>query len=97
MSRRRRGLQHMISTEDNLLTKCYPNNISWEEYMNDCEKAVNIPELHSDEFSTDDEDLANKERNKNQRPERIASTNSIIKVYDKKWRSSRVCKVVKLF
>jgi hypothetical protein len=65
--------------------------------MNDCKKTVNIPELHSDEFSTDDKDLVNKEQKKNQRPEWIASTNLVIKVYDKKWQSSRVCKVVKLF
>lgn len=96
MVRRRKGLQHMISTQDHLLTKCYPPNLSWENYMEDCEKAVNTSELHSDEWSTNDEELANKERKKNERSERLAETNSVIKIHEKKWRSSRVCKVLKL-
>lgn len=97
MGRRRRGLQHMISTKDNLLTECHPSNITWNEYMKDCEKAVNTSDLHSDEWSSDDEDLANEERSRKKRPERIIGTNSVIKIHDKKWRSTRVCKVVKLF
>lgn len=97
MGRRRRGLQHMISTKDKLLTDCYPSNITWDEYIKECEKAVNISELHSDEYSTNDEDLADEERNNKTRPERIIRTNSVIKIHDKRWRSTRVCKVVKLF
>ena len=59
-------------------------------YMEHCELAVNVPDLHSDEYSTDDEQLANEERRDNKRPER---TNSVIKIREKKWRSTRVCKV----
>ena len=59
--------------------------------MRDCEKAVNTPELHSDECSSDDEDLARDERNNNKRGERVLNTNSVVKVLDKKWRSTRVC------
>ena len=96
MSQRRRGLQHIISIRDNLLYECHPENLTWESYMKDCEKALNMSDLHSDEWSSDDEELAKEERDKKIRSKRLASTNSIIKVYDKKWRSSRVCKVVKL-
>ena len=35
--------------------------------MKDCEKAVNISEVHSDEWSSDDEELANVERDQNLR------------------------------
>lgn len=97
MARRRKGLQHMISTEDKILSDCCPSDIIQAEYMKDCELAVNTPELHSDEWSSSDEVLANEERNNNKRPERLKSTNSVIKIHDKMWRSTRVCKVVKLF
>ncbi|CAB5379525.1 unnamed protein product [Rhizophagus irregularis] len=46
----------MILTNDKLLMECCPSNIDWDVYMRDCEKAVNISELHSDEWSTEDED-----------------------------------------
>src|ERR1043165_7541398 len=94
MGRRRRGLQHMISTRDKLLEKYFPQNITWNEYMEDCEKAINTSNLHSDEWSTDDEALANGERTGNKRPERIMQKNSGIKIHEKKWRSTRVCEVV---
>ena len=82
----------MISMKDKLLIDCYPSdNVTWNEFMRDCEKAVNTPELHSDECSSDDEDLAQEERNNNKRGERVLKTNSVVKVLDKKWRSTRVC------
>jgi len=86
----------MISIRDNLLSECHPENLTWDEYLKDCEKAINTSDLHSDEWSSDDEELAKEERDKKIRPERLISTNSVIKVHNKKWRSSRVCKVVKL-
>jgi len=96
MSRRRRGLQHMISTRDKLLTECQPRNLKWEEFIKDCIKATNTSDIHSDEWSTEDEELANKERSKNTRSGRLINNNSVIKIYDKKWRSSGVCEVVML-
>jgi hypothetical protein len=60
-------------------------NISWNEFMNDCKTAINTPELHSDEYLSNDKDLAQEERDHRQRPERIHHTNSVIKVYNKKW------------
>ena len=97
MARRWRGLQHMISTEDKVLSACRPTDCTKEEYMNNCELAVNIPDLHSDEWSSIDEGLADEERNNGKRPDRLKNTNSVIKIYDKKWRSTRVCEVVKFF
>ena len=87
----------MISTGDKILTGCCPPDIVYEEYMKNCESAVNTPELHSDEWSSNDEGLANEERSDNKRPERLISTNSVIKIHDKKWQFTKVCKVVKLF
>ena len=85
----------MISTKDVTLSDCCPE-MAWEEYLVDCEKVINMPEVHSDEWSTDDENLAAEERDQKKRLERILNTNSIIKIYEKNWRSSRVCKIVKL-
>jgi len=82
----------MIATSDGVLEQYKPPNISWDRYMKHCELA-NVPDLHSDEYSTDDEQLANEERRDNKRPERITRANSVIKIREKKWRSTRVCKV----
>ena len=73
----------MIATSDGVLEQCRPPNISWDRYMEHCELAVNVPDLHSDEYSTDDEQLANKERCDNKRPKRITRTNSVIKIREK--------------
>ena len=51
--------------------------------MEHCELTVNVHDLHSDEYSTDDEQLANEERRDNKRPERITCTNSVIKIHEK--------------
>jgi hypothetical protein len=88
----------MTTTKDKLLTDCHPSgDISWNEFMRDCGTAINTPELHSDECSLNDEDLAQEERDSGQRPERITLTNSVIKIYNKKWRSTRVSNVLELF
>ncbi|CAB4414672.1 unnamed protein product [Rhizophagus irregularis] len=92
MSQRRRGLQHMISTRD----KCQSRNLKWEEFIKDCIKVTNTSDIHSDKWSIEDEELVNKERSKNTRSGRLINNNSVIKIYDKKWRSSEVCKVVML-
>lgn len=53
--------------------------------MNDCETAINTPELHSDKYSSNDKDLAQEERDHGQRPECIHHMNLVIKIYNKKW------------
>jgi hypothetical protein len=58
----------MLSTKDKLLDSCHPTNISRDQFLADCEHAINTPELHSDEWSIDDPILADKERENNQRP-----------------------------
>ena len=68
-----------------------------DEFLTNCEEAVNTSDLHSDEISSDDGALAQDERDNEKRPDHILDTNSVIKVYDKEWRSTRVCKVLKLF
>ena len=88
-----KGLQHMISTNDSLLDNCRPGDVPWDEFMSNCKEAINTADLHSDKISSDDEILAQEERASKKRPDHILNTNSVIKVHDKKWRSTRVCKV----
>ncbi|CAG8748925.1 1245_t:CDS:2, partial [Rhizophagus irregularis] len=56
--------------------------------------ATNTSDIHSDEWSTEDEELANKKRSKNTRSGRLINNNSVIKIYDKKWRSSEIQKIL---
>jgi len=92
MGRRRRGLQHMIATTDEILESCRPKTLTRRQYLQDCERTVNTSELQSDEWSTEDEDLANNERNDNKKPYQLKDSNSVIKVKAKIWRSTRVSK-----
>ena len=87
----------MVYTKDKLLTDCHPRDISFDDFLKDCESAINMSELHSDERSSDDEALAQKERDDKDRPEQILNTNSVIKVYNKQWRLARVCNVANYF
>lgn len=87
----------MIRASDKLLEKFCLKDITLDKFMKDCEKAVNVSELHSNEWSTEDEGLANEEIEQNKRPERLADSNSVIVVHEKNWRSSRVCKHVNFF
>ena len=79
MTRRQRGLQHMISTKDNLLDSCHPTDISWDRFLEDCERAINMSELHSDEWSTDDAFLADEERKTNR--DRYVRLHSVVFVF----------------
>lgn len=45
----------MIWTMDKTLDECYPENISWDQYLVDLKK---MSELHSDEWSSSDKELA---------------------------------------
>ncbi|GBB94495.1 hypothetical protein RclHR1_23670005 [Rhizophagus clarus] len=97
MSRRdqvRKGLQHMIFMQDSILDNCHSENMTREVFIKDCKKAVNTAEVHSDEWSTEDEVLVNEEHNNNIRSGRLISTNSVIKIYNKEWRSSRVKRIL---
>ncbi|GBC02875.1 hypothetical protein RclHR1_04870018 [Rhizophagus clarus] len=86
MTRRCKGLQHTILTQDSILDDCYPENMTREVFIKDCEKSVNTAEVHSDKWSTEDKVLANEECNDNIRSGRLISTNSVIKIHNKKWR-----------
>jgi len=84
----------MIATNDSLLEDCHLIDMSRKDFLLDCEESINLTDIHSDEISSDDEVPAEEERNMKKRPENILKSNSEIKVYEKKWRSRRVCKVV---
>jgi hypothetical protein len=90
INRRRRGLQHLISTKDQIVLDCCPPEINYKEFVEECESAVNRADLQSDEYSSDDEQLANQERQLGKRNVKNEKTNSIIRVKDKAWRSTRV-------
>src|SRR5437660_1379462 len=83
--------QKLSQTKDKILIKCHPSNVTWDDYVEDCNLAVNIVDINSDEYSAEEEELARKERSDEKRPENICSTNSVIKICDKPWRSTRVC------
>ncbi|CAB4396219.1 unnamed protein product [Rhizophagus irregularis] len=75
MSWRKKGLQHLISTKDDILSECHLHNLTWEEFIKD----------------------SNAEHSKNARRGRLANTNnnnSVIKIYNKNWRSSRITKIL---
>ena len=84
----------MIATNDSLLEDCRPIDMSRKDFLLDCKKSINLTDVHSDEISSDNKVLAEEERNMKKWPENILKSNSVIKVYEKKWRSRRVCKVV---
>ncbi|CAB5392204.1 unnamed protein product [Rhizophagus irregularis] len=68
-----------------------------KEFIKDCKKAVNTSEIHSDEWSSNNEELANAEHSKNARRGQLANTNnnnSVIKIYNKNWQSSRITKIL---
>src|SRR2546430_9911526 len=77
MRRRLRGLRHMIQTKNKILIKYHPSNVTWDDYVKDCNLAVNTIDINSDEYSTEEEELARKEKSNEKRLENIYSTNSV--------------------
>ena len=73
----------MIATNDSLLEDCCLIDMSRKDFLLDCEKSINLTDVHSDEISSDNEVLAEEERNMKKRPENILKLNSVIKVYEK--------------
>ena len=73
----------MIATNDSLLEDCCPIDMSRKDFLLDCEKSINLTDVHSDEISSNDEVLAEEERNMKKWPENILKLNSVIKVYEK--------------
>ncbi|CAB5341116.1 unnamed protein product [Rhizophagus irregularis] len=62
--------QHMTSRREQKMSQ------RKKEFIKDCKKAVNTSEIHSDEWSSNDEELANAEHSKNARRGRLANTNN---------------------
>lgn len=87
----------MIYTKDKLLNDYRPSNVSFDDFLEDCKRAIDTPEVHSDEYSSEDEVLAQEERENKKRPDHILNTNSVIKVFNKPWRSSQVCEVANYY
>ena len=65
--------------------------------MKHYELAVNIPDLHSDEYSTDDEQFANEKRYDNKKLERIMHTNLVIKLREKNEGPQEYVKFINYF
>ncbi len=53
----------MIATNDSLLEDCRPIDMSRKDFLLDCEESINLTDVHSDKISSDDEVLADEERN----------------------------------
>ncbi|CAB5190276.1 unnamed protein product [Rhizophagus irregularis] len=71
-----------------------PEHTKRQHMISRRDQATNTSDIHSDEWSTEDEELANKKRSKNTRSGRLINNNSVIKIYDKKWRSSEIQKIL---
>ena len=54
MKRHLCGLRHMIQIKDKILIKCHPSNVTWDNYVEDCNLAVNTVDINSDEYSTEE-------------------------------------------
>lgn len=91
--RRKRGILHMYSTEDQVLEDCKPSNISDRQFRKDLEEIIETSAYHSDEVSETDEEKAREERTSNVRPRNKTDEDThVLRVYDKPWRSRRVSK-----
>ena len=73
----------MIATNDSLLEDCCPIDMSRKDFLLDCEESINLTDVHLDEIFSNDEVLAEEERNMKKQPENILKSNSVIKVYEK--------------
>ena len=87
----------MILIKDKTIEECRPDGVALSEFMAECEMAVNRTDLQSDEYSTEDEELANEERRTDKRNSKIFNNNLVIKVKDKLWRSNRVSVKLDIF
>ncbi|RHZ48354.1 hypothetical protein Glove_552g2 [Diversispora epigaea] len=94
IKRRKKGLQHLIKVTDPILEECQPSNIDNKTYIEDLYRAINENELQSEELSEEDEERFEIEKKKEERPERNKNNKFVIKVYNKKWRSSRIKKLL---
>ena len=63
MTRRQRGLQHIISMKDKLLDSCHPTDISWIDSWR-----IIMSEFHSNKWSTDNAFLTNEKWKNKQTP-----------------------------
>src|SRR5207248_4136420 len=45
MRRRLRGLRHMIQTKNKILIKCHPSNVTWDDYVKDCNLTINTVDI----------------------------------------------------
>jgi hypothetical protein len=94
----------MVSTKDKLLTDChFSGDISWNEFIRDCETAINTPELHLNECLSNDEDIAQEERDYSLsrhilKPDGQLYMNVFLQLYDLKfaWKIFEII-ILKLF
>ncbi|GBB87607.1 hypothetical protein RclHR1_14080004 [Rhizophagus clarus] len=84
----------MIFMQNSILDDCRTENMTREVFIKDCEKAVNTAEVHLNEWSIEDKVLINEEHNDNIRSGKLISTNSVIKIHNKEWRSSKVKRIL---
>ncbi|PKC53798.1 hypothetical protein RhiirA1_478551 [Rhizophagus irregularis] len=86
--RRQRGLQYMVDNEDQLLIDLQPP-MEWDDWINNLNEVIGNSNYHSDEVSESDEEKVQEEKDNKIRPSRKESSNHVLHVYDKQWRSQR--------
>jgi hypothetical protein len=79
----------MIKIKDQKLLDLQPS-ISWDDWVEGLDAIINDSSYHSDEVSESDTEKVHEETNTNIRLSRNESSNHVLHVYDKQWRSSRV-------
>jgi hypothetical protein len=96
--RRKRGIEHMFNTNDDILISYRPDNLSDDEFKEDLELVIASGEYQSDEVSETDGERAQEEITRQIRPKNKRDTDlHVIRVYDKPWRSRRVSKIYVIY
>jgi hypothetical protein len=80
----------MLTTGDSILTDLQPP-MKWDEWVDDISKVIEDSNYHLDEVSESDEEKAKSEKDDMIRTARKEDSNHVLHVYDKSWRSRKVC------
>lgn len=80
----------MLTIGDSILTDLQ-SSIEWDEWVEVIRKIIEDSNYHSDEVSESDEEKAQDEKDAMVYPTRKEDSNHVLHVYDKPWKSSKVC------
>lgn len=87
----------MYNSNDEILFDLKPKSLDNDRYIENIEEIIDEARFHSDEVSETDDDKTQQEIEDNIRPKnKKESDKHVICVYDKPWRSRRVCINIKI-